>query len=313
MWNTIASGLLVCLLSTLCLAAPPAANDEPAAPSSSGPVDGSPAASAAVPLNPAQTVFLDLPNKRLLLKTRVVLREGILEMFVCKAQTKEHESVLAIDADAYLIHAGLLALGAQPGTPARFDETFHPPTGQKIDIYVSWTGEDGVERRERAQSWMRHVTRRYYEYPLEKLPDGVSVDRNETELRHDARNKVLLWFGPMTEAQRDELLARSDDQAYQEGIQSFFKASQPREFEADFVFAGSSFYKQKDGKLWYQAESGNVICVANFSDAMIDVSVESSASNSQLLYEPYTERIPPLDTPVTVELIPVFEEGSDAP
>jgi hypothetical protein len=308
MWNLIAPGLLVCVLSPHCLAAPPAVNDEPAAPPANGVTSETPVAAAPVPLNPAQTVFLDLPNKRLLLKTRVVLREGILEMFVCKAQTKEHESVLSIDADAYLIHAGLLALGAQPGTPARFDETFHPPTGQRIDIYVTWTDEEGIEHRERAQTWMRHVTRRYYEHPLEALPEGVSVDRDKTELRYDARNKFLIWFGPMTEAQRDELLSHSDDQAYQEGIQSFFAASQPKEFEADFLFAGSSFYKQKDGKLWYQAESGNVICVANFSDAMIDVSVESSASNSQLLFEPYTERIPPLDTPVTVELIPVADE-----
>jgi hypothetical protein len=307
MWNLVAPSLLVCLLSALCLAEPPAANDEPVATPAPGATGQTPAAAAPVPLNPAQTVFLDLPNKRLLLKTRVVLREGILEMFVCKAQTKEHESVLAIDADAYLIHAGLLALGAQPGTPARFDEQFHPPTGQKVDIYVTWTGEDGVEHRERAQDWMRHVTRRYYEHPLATLPEGVSVDRDETELRYDARNKVLLWFGPMTETQRDELLSQSDDKSYGAAIQSFFEASQPKEFEADFLFAGSSFYKQKDGKLWYQAESGNVICVANFSDAMIDVSIESSASNANLLYEPYTERIPPLDTPVTVELIPVAD------
>lgn len=262
------------------------------------------AAAAPVPLNPGQTVLLDLPNNRLLLKTQVVLREGVLEMFVCKSQTKEHESILSVDADAYLIHAGLLALGAQPGTPARFDEKYHPPTGQKIDIFVIWTDEEGMEHRKPVQSWIRHVTRRYYEHPLDALPAGVTID-DDGELRYDQQNKLLLWFGPMTAEQRDELLARSDNKQYQEGIRSFHKASQPREIEADFLFTGSSFYKQKDGTLFYQAESGNIICVANFADAMIDVSVESSASNAQLLYEPYTERIPPLGTPVTVELIPV--------
>lgn len=303
--------LSVCHWSTLCLAAPPSDGAGGATPAPGG-ENESPAAEP-VPLNPGQTVLLDLPNRRLLLKSRVVLREGVLEMFLCKAQTKEHESVLSIDADAYLIHAGLLALGARPGAPARFDETFHPPTGQKIEIHVIWTGEDGTEHRERAQRWIRHVTRRYYEHPLEALPAGVSVDRDTTELRYDDRNKVLIWFGPMTEAQRDQLLAQSEQKEYQEAIQAFFKASRPREFEADFVFAGSSFYKQKDGKLWYQAESGNLICVANFSDAMIDVSVESSASNAQLLFEPYTERIPPLETPVTVELLPVWDDSAEAP
>lgn len=290
--------VMLCVLSLAGVSAGGEGAEEPA----------TPAAGAPVPLNPAQTVLLDLPNKRLLLKTQVVLREGVLEMFICKAQTKEHESVLSVDADAYLIHAGLLALGARPGSPARFDEKYHPPAGQKIDIFVIWTDEEGQEHRERAQSWIRHVTRRYYEHPLAALPAGVTIN-DDRELRYDEQNKLLLWFGPMTDEQRDELLALSSDKQYQEGIRSFHKASQPREIEADFLFTGSSFYKQKDGSLFYQAESGNIICVANFSDAMIDVSVESSASNANLLFEPYTERIPPLGTPVTVELIPAPDEG----
>jgi hypothetical protein len=37
---------------------------------------------------------------------------------------------------------------------------------------------------------------------------------------------------------------------------------------------------------------------------MIDVSVRSSDMNSQASFEPYTERVPALGTPVLVELIP---------
>lgn len=138
----------------------------------------------------------------------------------------------------------------------------------------------------------------------------MTIDK-EGELRYDETNQLLLWFGPMSEEQRDDLLALSDDKQYQAGIRSFYEESQSQEIEADFVFAGSSFYQQKDGTLWYQAESGNVICVANFADAMIDVAMQSSASSGQLLYEPYTERIPPLGTPVTVELAPVVETDDD--
>ena len=57
------------------------------------------------------------------------------------------------------------------------------------------------------------------------------------------------------------------------------------------------------------AENGDVVCVANFGDALLDVSVESSSSNEGLMFEPYAERIPPLGTEVTVELTPV-KEGS---
>ena len=51
-----------------------------------------------VPLNKQGTVLLDVDGKRLLLKTKVCLRDGVLEMFCCLKQTKEHESILAIES-----------------------------------------------------------------------------------------------------------------------------------------------------------------------------------------------------------------------
>ena len=68
-----------------------------------------------IPLNKQHTVLLDRAGNKLLLRAKVVLRDGILEMLCCPKQTKEHESILAVDAKAFIIHAGLLALGAKPG------------------------------------------------------------------------------------------------------------------------------------------------------------------------------------------------------
>ncbi|MBL8852226.1 MAG: hypothetical protein JNG89_21315 [Planctomycetaceae bacterium] len=264
---------------------------------------------APVALNPQKTVLLDRTHGRLLLKAKVVLREGVLEMLICKAQTKEHESILSIDADAYLIHAGLLLLGAQPGSPATYDTQFHPPTGQEIDIHFAWTDEQGQEQRVHARTWVRHVTRRYYEAPLAKVPAGVTVGKG-SDLRYDEKNKLLIWFGQMSETQRDALLKLSANAEYQAAITSFFDDSRSREIDAQWVFAGSGFFEQEDGRKYYMAESGDVVCVANFGDALLDVTVESSSSNDQgLLFEPYTERVPPLGTEVTVELTPVKGEG----
>jgi hypothetical protein len=294
------------------------ASDDPASPKTPTATASTPDAPAVaepdqpVPLNPQGTVLIDRKDKRLLLKAKVVLREGILEMFLCKAQTKEHESILSIDSDAFIIHAGLQVLGAEPGSPVRFDEKFHPPTGPRIDIWVSWTDAEGKEHREKAQSWVRNVTRRYYEHPVSELPAGVTLDP-DGELRYDAKNKILIWFGPMTDKQRDELQAMSRKADYRAAIASFFKESQSKELEAEWIFGGSGFYTQKDGTQWYQAEAGNLICVSNFSDAMIDVSVESSAANDARLFEPYSERIPPLGTPVTVELVPILAQDKSAP
>ena len=47
-----------------------------------------------------------------------------------------------------------------------------------------------------------------------------------------------------------------------------------------WVFAGSGFWKDHEtGKEFYMAESGDFICVSNFTTAMLDVPIESSQSN----------------------------------
>ncbi|RIK74754.1 MAG: hypothetical protein DCC68_22465 [Planctomycetota bacterium] len=72
-----------------------------------------------------------------------------------------------------------------------------------------------------------------------------------------------------------------------------------------FVFAGSGFWTDEEtGKRYYMAEGGELICVSNFSSAMLDLPVESSQSTEGLLFEAFTERIPPEGTPVRLILIP---------
>lgn len=263
-----------------------------------------------VPLNPQKTVLLDSQRKRLLLKTTVVQREALLEMFLCKAGTKEHETIVSIDSEAYVIHAGLLAVGATPGEPVQYTPEYKPPTGQIIDVFVNWVDENSRPRRQPAQEWIRHVTRRYYVSPLKSLPEGFEMP-DESELRYDPKRGELIWFGQMSKSERDRHLALSDDKEYQKAIREFYQGSQSKEMEADFVFAGSGFFVDEDGKRHYQAEAGNVICVANFSDATIDVAIRSTAENADLMFEPFTERIPPLGTEVTVELVPRRESEKD--
>jgi hypothetical protein len=73
-----------------------------------------------------------------------------------------------------------------------------------------------------------------------------------------------------------------------------------------WVFAGSRFWTDEEtGKQYYQAEGGDFICVSNFGTAAIDIPVESSQSNESLEFEAFTERIPPLGTPVRLVLKPV--------
>lgn len=275
-----------------------------------------PAATAAkepVPLNKSGTVLLDVAGKRILLKTKVVLREGLLEMLVCKKETKEHESILSLDAQAYVVHTGLLALGMKPGTPVEFSPKYQPATGQRVDIFLQWTDEKNKRHREPAQKWIRHATQRFYGVEMQKLPDGVVIPK-ESELRFDDVNKELSWFGIMSREERDRLLALSGDPEFRKAIESFYARSQLKLMDANWIFVGSYFHEDREGRKHYTAEGGDVICVANFPSAMIDVDVESSASGSEnLLFEPHTPKIPPLDTEVLVEIVPVFEKAVEPP
>jgi hypothetical protein len=263
-----------------------------------------------VPLDPAGTVLLDKPGKRLLVKTRVVLREGSLEMLCCPAQTKEHESILATDARAYVIHTGLLALGATPGSPVQYQPKFKAPTGQPIDIFLQWTDGSGKPHRARAQEWLRYATHRIFASPMERLPAGLSLPEHDDDLpiRFFPKFKELTWMGPMTAAQRDKLLRMSRDSGFQKAVQSFFDSSQSRQLDSGWVFAGSAYYvDDQTGRKSYLAEGGDLICVSNFPDAMLDLSVKSTNQNDEgLLFEPWTERVPPKGTEVTMELVPVF-------
>lgn len=290
-----------------------------ASPLTSTRAQDAPKPSKPTPLNPQGTVLLDRANGRVLLKTEVVLRDGLLEMLCCRKQTKEHESILAVDAKAYVIHTALVALGADPGTPVKFEPKFQPPRGPIIDIYLNWKDKQGKPHRVRAQKWIQTATQRFYAEPLEQLPPGVETPK-DSELRYDSRFKELVWFGKMSAAERDKFLAlaKADAKDFRRAIQSFYERSQPREMSGEWVFAGSGVYvDEKTNERHYQAEGGDLICVANFPSAMIDISQKSSASGEQnLLFAPFTERIPPLGTPVTIELIPRDDSkraGDEAP
>lgn len=75
--------------------------------------------------------------------------------------------------------------------------------------------------------------------------------------------------------------------------------------EWDWVFAGSGFWKDEEtGKEYYKADGGDLVCVSNFPSATLDLPVESSQANADLLFEAFTERIPPRGTKVRVVLWP---------
>jgi hypothetical protein len=178
----------------------------------------------------------------------VVLREGPLEVFLCKAMTKEHESILHADVDARLIHTALIAAGAKPGSPASFfnqrtqREEYKPATGTPIKITITYH-KDGKLRTDPAGYWVK-----------------------------DVRTK--------------------------------------KDLASDWVFAGSRIFKDPDNPKApeiYTANGGDVICLSNFPDSLLDLPIKSPKENADLLFEANTPRIPPLKTKVLVTLEPLIE------
>jgi hypothetical protein len=175
-----------------------------------------------------------------LINAFVCLREGMLEQLLCRAGTKEHESILSAEIDAKLVHAALMAAGAEPGKPVQFRPQYAPASGTVIKVSLQYE-KGGKTVIVPAQKWVRTI-------------------KTQKELTHN-------W-----------------------------------------VFAGSMLFNnsfQPDAPPIYAANDGDVICVANFESAMLDLPIPSSADNDDLDFEAFTERIPPEGTNVIIILEPV--------
>ncbi len=82
-----------------------------------------------------------------------------------------------------------------------------------------------------------------------------------------------------------------------------------KDLESDWVFAGSMLVDNPldpGAPKRYLANDGDVICITNFEDAMLDVAIESPKLWAQHSYEAWTDRIPPEGTKVVVVLEPVL-------
>ncbi len=106
----------------------------------------------------SKNVFFETEGdaRRVIVTGQVVKREGQLEGLITRKGTKEHEYILAVDADARAIHTGLLAARAKPGKPVQYDPKFMPPSGSPIKITLRYK-KDKETVTVSAQEWVRNV------------------------------------------------------------------------------------------------------------------------------------------------------------
>ncbi len=108
-------------------------------------------------LSRTDEIWLDLPGKRVIVGGKVALSSGELEVFACPELSKEHEAVVATKCPARLVHAALLAIGLEPGGPAKFVPEYVPAHGSKVNVRVRWTDADGKVQERPAREWVRNT------------------------------------------------------------------------------------------------------------------------------------------------------------
>src|SRR5262249_11998582 len=88
-----------------------------------------------VPIVPGKiTLEVEDGKRRVLVETKVCLRQGQLEQLLTRSRTKEHESILVVDVDVRELHKALLLAGAEAGSPVKFQPKFSPPSGSTIKV-----------------------------------------------------------------------------------------------------------------------------------------------------------------------------------
>jgi hypothetical protein len=186
-------------------------------------------------------VWFDKDKKEVVMLGKICQTNAPLEMFAVPSGTKEHEAIVAVPTEAFVVHALLLKAGAEPGKPVQFgpkESDYKSATGAEIEITVKWKNDKGETQTARAQEWIKNAK----------------------------------TGGDMKES---------------------------------WVFTGSGFWKdEQTGIEYYKAEGGDFICVSNFPSAMLDLPIESSQANDELMFQANHERIPPRGTPVTIILRP---------
>lgn len=106
-------------------------------------------------LAPADDVWIDRDRKQVVVGGTVCLDKGPIEYFACPQKTKDYESIVAVRSAARLIHAGLLAIGLEPGTPVAFDPEYKAATGPVVEVTMRWKDAAGVAHTMPAQEWIR--------------------------------------------------------------------------------------------------------------------------------------------------------------
>jgi hypothetical protein len=107
-------------------------------------------------------VRIDWTTRQIEVDAEVVLREGPLELLACSPETKEHESLLRVDARGSHIYEAMGLIGLTPGHPVLWDEQNErliPATGDVLDVRIRFE-RDNMSQTVAAHDWLWDAERK---------------------------------------------------------------------------------------------------------------------------------------------------------
>lgn len=179
-------------------------------------------------------ISIDSTERRVDVEAVVCLTNGFLELVACGKDSKEHESLVMVEAKPSHIHAALLLIGAQAGNPAMrkpLDKegtrwAHLPPRGQpvKISLVIPKEGGEAVER---------------------SISDFIAPSEDESGFRTDVGTKfpdTYLFTGSHAQGEGEERQYLGDFSGHVASIATF----------GDEVLSLSEVHAQDNGSLAWQ-------------------------------------------------------------
>jgi len=235
--------------------------------------DAAPAADESI-VRLADGLVVDRDADEVRFAARVVLRDGWLEQIVCTPGTREHEAIFVTEVRPSLIHAALMLLGLEPGSPGSW----------RMD------GDDVVEVAPTGPLLKAIVRYRPLDSDAAHAPDRSARDGAETRAAD-----ATPWAGAerhLAELVRDTRTDRSL-------AAPKWRFSGSLLDDRDRLPAGASRYLAD----W----SGSVVGLVTFGDEVISLPKvrPDQVDVAPAEWMAWTERIPPLGTDVTIVLRPL--------
>ena len=168
-------------------------------------IAGLPLPKGAIALQPDEKIWIDKERNRILLDGEVCLQRGPLELLICPWNGKLHESIIRVHSKPSTIHAGLLAVGGEPGNPVSYENNeYKAASGGVVEIIIQWKDDQGKLQESHGQDWVRH---RDYRADLQNPKDAAIVERAKQSMtdQNSVNGNVESFWVPVHPAFRERV------------------------------------------------------------------------------------------------------------